>query len=80
MTEGQEVLASHEEVEAFVAKLKRFHSSLDEGERAMMGTILEGAMAGETGGYASGIKFEALAGWLEDQGSEDTQGFAVKCR
>ncbi len=53
MTEGQEIRASHEEVEAFVGKLKEFHGSLGESERAMMGTILEGAMAGETGGYAA---------------------------
>ncbi len=51
MTENQEVRASHDEVEAFVGKLKGFHDSLGEGERAMMGTILEAAQQGETGGY-----------------------------
>ena len=51
MTEGQETRASHGEVEAFVGKLKDFHGSLDEGERAMLGTILEAAQGGETGGY-----------------------------
>ena len=51
MTESNEVRASHDEVEAFVGKLREFHGSLGEGERAMLGTILEGAQAGETGGY-----------------------------
>ena len=51
MTEGQEIRASHEEVEGFVMKLREFHGSLGEGERAMLGTILEGAQQGETGGY-----------------------------
>ncbi len=31
--------------------MREFHGSLDESERAMMGTILEAAQAGETGGY-----------------------------
>jgi len=39
MTEGSEVRATHEEVEAFVDKLKGFHSSL------------ESAQGGETAGY-----------------------------
>jgi hypothetical protein len=30
MTEEQEIRATHQEVEAFVGKLKEFHSSLDE--------------------------------------------------
>ena len=51
MTEGHEVRASHEEVEAFVGKLKGFHGSLGEGERAMLETILEGARAGDTQGF-----------------------------
>jgi hypothetical protein len=51
MTEGNEVRASHEEVEAFVGKLKEFRGSLDEGERAMLETILESAQGGETTGY-----------------------------
>ena len=52
MTEGHEVRASHEEVEAFVGKLKVFHGSLDESGQAMLGTILEGAQSGDTGGYS----------------------------
>ncbi len=56
MTESSEVRASHEEVEGFVTKLKDFHSSLDESGRAMLGTVLEGAQQGETGGYAIRIK------------------------
>ena len=51
MTEGNEVRASHEEVEAFVGKLREFHGSLDESGQAMLGTILEGAQQGETGGF-----------------------------
>jgi hypothetical protein len=31
--------------------LREFHGSLDESERAMMGTVLEAAQAGETAGY-----------------------------
>ena len=88
MTEGNEVRASHEEVEGFVMKLREFHGSLDESEQAMLGTILEGAVAGETGGYrrarpyAQGEEdrkpWEDLVGWIEEQGEDDTQGFKVK--
>ena len=45
-----EVRASREEVEAFVGKLKGFHGSLDEAERAMLETVLESAQ-GDTSGY-----------------------------
>ncbi len=75
---SEEIRASHEEVEAFVGKLREFHGSLGESEQAMLGTILEGAMAGETGGYGFRVKIDALAGWLEEQGGEDTQGFAIR--
>ena len=51
MAAEREIRASREEVEAFVGKLREFHGSLGEPERAMMGTILESAQAGETGGY-----------------------------
>ena len=89
MTEEQEIRASHEEVEEFVSKLKGFHDSLDPAGQAMLATILDGADAGESGGYAMRLKFAAqggpkpwedLIGWIEDQGEEDTQGFAVKAR
>lgn len=52
MTEGNETRASREEVEAFVGKLRGFYKELDPAGRAMLGTILEGAQTGETGGYA----------------------------
>jgi hypothetical protein len=78
MTEEREIRATHEEVESFVGKLKEFHSSLDEGEQAMMDTILDSAQ-GETGGYARRRGDEAswndLIGWVEEQDEEDTQGF-----
>jgi hypothetical protein len=97
MTEGSEVRASHEEVEAFVGELRRFHSSLDESGQAMLGTILQAAQSGDTGGYllkakrygtpddGSSSEAEAegwndLLGWIEEQGEEDTQGFAIKVR
>ncbi len=98
MSEGNEVRASHDEVEAFVGKLREFHSSLDESGQAMLGTILEGAQQGETGGYKSRVNFRYedptqesagsesssgwndLIGWIEEQGDEDTQGFAVRVR
>jgi len=51
MTEGNEVRASHDEVEAFVGKLQGFYAELDESGQAMLGTILEGAQQGETGGF-----------------------------
>jgi hypothetical protein len=77
-----EVRATHEEVEAFVGKLRGFHGSLNEAEQAMLGTILESAQGGETGGYIrprrTGQESSAwndLIGWIEDQGGEDTQGF-----
>ena len=87
MTEGNEVKASHEEVEGFVTKLKEFHSSLDESGQAMLGTILESAQ-GETGGYARRLRsgegseesWNELVGWIEEQGDEDTQGFMMKFR
>lgn len=50
MSEGQEIRASHEEVEEFVGKLRGFHDALDPAGQAMLGTILDGAVAGETGG------------------------------
>ena len=80
MTEGSEVRASREEVEGFVQKLRVFHGSLDESEQAMMGTVLESAQGGETGGYRlmrrSGEDqpeaWQDLVGWIEEQGEEDT--------
>ena len=87
MSEGQEIRASHEEVEGFVMKLKEFHSSLDESGRAMLGTILEGAQTGDTGGYGKRTPryegpeaWQDLIGWIEEQGEEDTQGFAFRYR
>ena len=96
MTEGHEVRASHEEVEAFVGKLKGFHGSLDESGRAMLETILQGAQAGDTQGFMplrrtryddapqegagseSSSGWNDLVGWIEEQGEEDTQGFALR--
>jgi len=74
MTEGNEVRASHEEVEAFVGKLREFHGSLDESGQAMLGTILEGAQQGETGGfrYRWG-RYEDPT--QESAGSESTSGW-----
>lgn len=89
MTEGQEMRASHEEVEAFVGKLKEFHGSLGDGEQAMLATILESAQGGETAGYkrirprASGgseQEWNDLVGWIEEQDEEDTQGFIKRNR
>jgi hypothetical protein len=77
-----EARASHEEVESFVARLREFHTSLPEGERTMMDTILDSAQGGETGGYRvrrrSGEDeraWQELVGWIEEQGDEDAQGF-----
>jgi len=94
MTESNEVRASHEDVQAFVGKLRDFHGSLGESEQAMLGTILEGAQTGDTGGYALRVKrygasdegsasesssgWNDLIGWIEDQGEEDTQGFGMR--
>jgi hypothetical protein len=97
MTEKSEVRASHEEVEGFVTKLRDFYGSLGASEQAMLGTILEAAQAGDTGGYAfkarryedpteadagseSSSGWNDLIGWIEEQGDEDTQGFAMKSR
>jgi hypothetical protein len=68
MSEGQEIRASHEEVEAFVSKLREFHGSLDEGERVMLGTILESAQSGETGGYR--VRWSRYGDPDEGSGSE----------
>ncbi len=90
-----EVRASREEVEAFVGKLRDFHGSLGEPEQAMLGTILEAAQGGETGGYRyrwnrygeateesagseSSSGWNDLIGWIEEQGDDDTQGFAIR--
>jgi len=89
MSEEREVRASHEEVERFVSKLKGFHDALDPVGQAMLGTILDGAAAGDTGGYAARIKFasqggqkpwEDLIGWIESQGEGETQGFSFRFR
>jgi hypothetical protein len=48
--------------------LREFHGSLDEPERAMLGTILEGEQSGDTGGYAIGLKR------YEDPTAEDSSG------
>ena len=63
----QEIRATHEEVEGFIAKLKAFHRSLSESEQAMLVTILEGAQGGETGGYF--VRFKRY-GDTEEGGSE----------
>ena len=68
MSEGQEIRASHEEVEEFVGKLQGFHDALDPAGQAMLGTILEGAIAGDTGGYAS--RWGRYGGGPEDSTSE----------
>ncbi len=86
MTEGQEIRTSREEVEGFVGKLRDFHSSLEESERAMMDAVL-GSAQGETGGYrrkmgrsgeGSEETWNDLIGWIEEQGEEDTQGFGFR--
>jgi hypothetical protein len=89
MTEHNEVKASHEEVEAFVGKLREFRGSLAESEQAMLDTVFESAQ-GDTSGYPEqeheerpdvqregGRGWNDLLGWIEEQG-EDTQGFAYR--
>jgi hypothetical protein len=83
MTEGQEIRASHEEVEAFVGKLRDFYGSLSESEQAMLGTILGSAQGGDTGGYirprrGDEAAWSDLVGWIVEQGEEDTQGFRLR--
>ena len=51
MAAEQEIRASREQVEGFVGELRGFYNSLEESKQAMLGTILEAAQAGETGGY-----------------------------
>ena len=85
MAEGQETRATHEEVEAFVGKLREFHGSLGESEQAMLATILEGAQAGETAGYRwrytrygdpeeGGSGQESSSGWNDLIGWIEEQG------
>jgi hypothetical protein len=81
----EETTASHDEVEAFVDKLREFHSSLDESGQEMLGTILDSAQGGETAGYRktrprhpgedTNQAWDELVGWIEEQGEDDTQGF-----
>jgi hypothetical protein len=89
MTEGNEVRATHEEVEGFVAKLKDFHSSLDESGQEMLDSILDSAQGEETGGYrkrrprsgeGSEQPWNDLVGWIEEQDDEDAQGFIKRHR
>jgi hypothetical protein len=83
MAESSEVRVTHEEVEAFVGKLRDFHGSLDESEQAMLGMILGSAQGGGTSGYIrpkrteqeSSSAWNDLIGWIEEHGDEDTQGF-----
>lgn len=77
IAEEQEIKATNEEVEGFVAKLKDFHGSLAESERAMLGTILDSAQ-GETGAYAFRRRSATEEDWNDLVGlliDEDTQGF-----
>ena len=81
MAAEQENRATHEEVEAFVQKLKDFHGSLSDSEQAMLESVLD-TTRGEVGGYGKYKRSEItketwddLVGWLEDQGGEYTQGF-----
>jgi Rad3-related DNA helicase len=81
MAAEQEIRATHEEVEAFVRKLRDFHGSLGDSEQAMLESVLD-TTRGEVGGYGmykrSGVSEESwddLVGWLEDQGGEYTEGF-----
>jgi hypothetical protein len=81
MAAEQQIRATHEEVEAFVQKLRDFHGSLSDSEQAMLESILD-TTRGEVGGYGSyrcsGVSEETWddpLGWLEDQGGEYSQGF-----
>jgi hypothetical protein len=88
MAESGEERASHEEVEAFVDKLREFHGSLNENEQDMMDSVLDSAQGGDTAGYrrmrrsgeGSEESWNDLAGWIEEQGDDDTQGFRIKRR
>jgi hypothetical protein len=81
----QQIRATHEEVKGFVEKLRDFHGSLEESERAMLETIVQSAQSQDTGAYGFRARFssqgggwEDLVGWIENQGEEDTQGFAIR--
>jgi len=49
MAAEQQIRATHEEVEAFVQKLRGFHGSLSDSEQAMLESILD-TTRGEVGG------------------------------
>jgi hypothetical protein len=87
MSEEKEVRATREEVEQFVSKLRGFNDFLDPAGQAMLGTILDGAVAGESAGYGFRVRFAAqgghkpwedLVGWMESQGEGETQGFGIR--
>jgi hypothetical protein len=69
----QEIRATHEEVEAFVGKLRDFYRSLSESEQAMLVSILEGAQAKDTGGYA--VRWKGRYGEPEE-GSTEQESFS----
>ena len=56
-----------------MGKLRQFHSSLDESGQAMLGTILEGAQAGDTGGYA--VKCRRYGTPDDESSSESSAGW-----
>ena len=87
MAAEQEIRASKEEVEGFVAKLKEFYGSLNEAEQTMLVAILDGAQrGGDFGDYIwtdrySGSMAEGwsdtVAYFLED---DESAGFSVKIK
>ena len=73
----QEIRATHDEVVAFVQKLRDFHASLGDSEQAMLESVLD-TTRGEVGGYGmykrSGVSEQSWDDlWLEDQGGGSTQ-------
>jgi hypothetical protein len=85
MAAEQEIRASKEEVEGFVAKLKEFYGSLNEAEQTMLVAILDGAQrGGDFGDYIWTDRYggSMAQGWsdtveyfLED---DESAGFSLK--
>ena len=70
----QEIRATHEEVEGFVAKLRDFHSSLDPAGQAMLGTILASAQQGaDATAYGRALPPYAGSGPEGDQEQDQQQ-------
>lgn len=82
MSEGDEIRATHEEVEAFVGRLRELHDELAPSGQAMLATILDSARGGEEPRSLryKGPEWDEVVEWIEAQGGGEGQGFLRRLR